>query len=123
MLVGPPDSGKSELSMALMALGARLVADDQVLLDGTTARCPPRTQGLIHLRGRKDPNREDRILRVPFLDKTVISIIFQSPDPAAPLSRPPQTLVDAGIGVHILPFKDDTTPARIKALILAMANP
>lgn len=55
LILGPSGSGKSGLALAMMALGAGLVADDQVLLRPTGERllalCPPRLEGLIEARG------------------------------------------------------------------------
>ena len=55
LIQGRAGSGKSTLALHLMAFGAQLVADDQVLLscdDNTlTARCPDTLRGLIEVRG------------------------------------------------------------------------
>jgi len=55
LIVGPSGSGKSELSMQLMAYGADLVADDRVVLmtagGGTTVSAPETIKGLIEARG------------------------------------------------------------------------
>ena len=54
LILGPSGAGKSGLALSLMALGARLVADDQVLLtrrdDALVATCPPALAGLIEAR-------------------------------------------------------------------------
>ena len=55
-ILGRSGAGKSELGLQLMALGARLVADDQTLFtrnaDGTiTAHAPDPLRGLIEMRG------------------------------------------------------------------------
>lgn len=55
LITGPSGSGKSSLALALMAHGARLVADDRVTLslDGGAlwATCPPAIRGMIEARG------------------------------------------------------------------------
>jgi HPr kinase/phosphorylase len=55
LITGPSGAGKSALALQLMALGARLVADDQVALslrDGALwATCPPTIRGMIEARG------------------------------------------------------------------------
>jgi len=55
LILGPSGSGKSSLALALMGLGARLVADDRVILraEGSrlVAECPAPIQGRIEARG------------------------------------------------------------------------
>lgn len=55
LLLGGSGSGKSGLALALMSLGADLVADDRVILTRKgktiTATCPAPIAGLIEARG------------------------------------------------------------------------
>lgn len=55
LILGPSGAGKSGLALRLMALGARLVADDRTLLtrvgDRVMAACPPGIAGRIEARG------------------------------------------------------------------------
>ncbi|MGY6548316.1 MAG: HPr kinase/phosphorylase [Roseinatronobacter sp.] len=55
LIIGRPGTGKSELALELMGMGARLVADDQTCLTraGPVIRlsCPDPLRGLIELRG------------------------------------------------------------------------
>lgn len=55
LIRGASGSGKSSLALALMALGARLVADDRVVLnlraDRVIASAPDPLRGLIEARG------------------------------------------------------------------------
>lgn len=55
LITGPSGSGKSSLALQLMALGARLVADDRVILsahgDALRATCPAPIRGMIEARG------------------------------------------------------------------------
>lgn len=55
LILGPSGAGKSSLSLMLMAWGARLVADDNLLVhrqgDQLVARPHPTTAGLIEARG------------------------------------------------------------------------
>lgn len=55
LITGPSGSGKSGLALQMMALGARLVADDRVTLslrDGALwATCPAPIRGMIEARG------------------------------------------------------------------------
>lgn len=63
LILGPSGAGKSALALQLMALGARLIADDRTILtlrDGhPVASCPAPLHGLIEARGlgllRVDP--------------------------------------------------------------------
>lgn len=87
MFTGPPGSGKSELAWQLMQQGAELVADDQVLLstrqDKVIAYCPAVIKNKLHL-------RSEGIITVNAIDMVIIEIIFQSTEPAFPLSQPPE---------------------------------
>lgn len=77
LITGASGSGKSALALALMASGARLVADDGVLLcprDGRlVATCPAALSGLIEARGvgllRAWPLAEAEIVLVVDLDQ------------------------------------------------------
>lgn len=55
LLVGRPGAGKSDLALRLIDRGARLIADDQVVLDagphGLVAAAPGAIAGLIEVRG------------------------------------------------------------------------
>ena len=55
LILGKSGAGKSSLALQLIALGARLVADDQVLLTrkdgGLLMTAPPQLEGRIEARG------------------------------------------------------------------------
>lgn len=55
LLLGRPGAGKSDLALRLIDRGARLIADDQVVLtlaaNGLVASAPPSIAGLIEMRG------------------------------------------------------------------------
>jgi HPr kinase/phosphorylase len=55
LIIGTSGSGKSALALALIGMGAVLVADDRVIarnFEGVlTAHCPPAIQGMIEARG------------------------------------------------------------------------
>ena len=55
LIMGRSGSGKSSLAADLIVSGARLIADDQVMLEsrdeGIFASCPVNLNGLIELRG------------------------------------------------------------------------
>ncbi|CAH0192249.1 HPr kinase/phosphorylase [Roseomonas sp. CECT 9278] len=51
LVLGPPGSGKSDLALRLIGRGFRLVADDQVLVEGRAVSPPPALRGLLEVRG------------------------------------------------------------------------
>lgn len=51
LLLGPSGSGKSDLSLRLIARGWVLVADDQVAIDGVAVSAPPALRGMLEVRG------------------------------------------------------------------------
>ncbi len=54
LIVGAPGSGKSTLAAEMIAQGADLVADDQVIVsagDGLSVSAPARLSGLLEIRG------------------------------------------------------------------------
>ncbi|OYU18056.1 MAG: serine kinase [Rhodobacteraceae bacterium PARR1] len=55
LILGASGAGKSALALSMMALGARLVADDRTILtvdgDALIATCPATLRGLIEARG------------------------------------------------------------------------
>ena len=78
VLKGRSRAGKSELALELMAIGARLVADDQtrIMRDGTTllADAPAPIRGVIEMRGigllGADPLSRVRVSVLVDLDQT-----------------------------------------------------
>ena len=72
LIVGPSGSGKSTLGLALMALGAKLVADDRTELFNKTgkliAKCPVAICGLIEARGLG-------LIRTPTLASAEIALV------------------------------------------------
>ena len=73
LIIGPSGSGKSGLALELMALGARLVADDRVVLSREAegvpmARSPEALRGLIEARGVG-------LLRAPSDEAAIVSLI------------------------------------------------
>ena len=55
LIIGPSGSGKSAMALKLIALGARLVADDRTIVENNKgkviASCPATLSGLIEARG------------------------------------------------------------------------
>jgi HPr kinase/phosphorylase len=72
LVLGASGAGKSALALRLIALGARLVADDRTevtaLAGRLVARCPPALRGLIEARGIG-------LLRAPPLDSADIALV------------------------------------------------
>lgn len=72
LILGPSGAGKSTLALRLIALGARLVADDRTEVTAATGRltasCPAAIKGLIEARGIG-------LLRAPTLDQAEIALV------------------------------------------------
>lgn len=51
LLRGPAGAGKSDVVLRLMARGWHLVADDQVVIEGTQLSAPPALRGMLEIRG------------------------------------------------------------------------
>ncbi|MDE1148918.1 MAG: HPr kinase/phosphatase C-terminal domain-containing protein [Azospirillaceae bacterium] len=96
LLRGPSGSGKSDLALRLIDAGARLVADDQVMLqsaDGVlTAMAPQRLAGLIEVRGLG-------ILPAPAVDSAPLRLVVDlMADPASvPRLPEPAAVVLEGV--------------------------
>lgn len=106
LIVGPPNSGKSELALALIGQGAQLIADDQVLLNGTIATCPEPIKGMLH-------TRSGGFYTFPFLPQTDIRFIIQSDMPAKPLSQPPPL----NVPIHQMDLRTEHTQGQILEII------
>jgi serine kinase of HPr protein (carbohydrate metabolism regulator) len=78
LLRGPPGSGKSDLAIRALAAGARLIADDQVMLASAgneiLASAPAALRGMIEVRGigvmRMDADAEGRVALIADLADT-----------------------------------------------------
>ena len=87
LLRGPSGSGKSDLALRAIADGARLVADDQVVLaaegDAVIGSAPPTLRGMIEIRGlgvmRMEADVRARIALVA--DMTAAGAIDRMPEP------------------------------------------
>ena len=71
LICGKSGTGKSDLCLRLIDLGARLVADDQTLIENIdgrlTALCPDPLRGLLEIRGIG-------IVHMPFIPQTEIHL-------------------------------------------------
>ncbi|MDZ7905755.1 MAG: HPr kinase/phosphatase C-terminal domain-containing protein [Cypionkella sp.] len=112
LILGPSGAGKSALALQLIALGARLVADDRCEIwaqgGALMARAPAPLQGLIEARGIG-------ILRLPFAAQTPIAAALDlTQSTLARMPQPRQTLL-AGIAVDFLHY--DAAPHFPSALM------
>jgi HPr kinase/phosphorylase len=111
LILGPSGAGKSALALQLIALGARLVADDRTELtahsDRLTARCPDPIRGLIEARGIG-------LLRAPPLDEAEIALVAdlsQTEDQRLP---PRRRITMLGCEVDlVLQARNDHFPAAL----------
>ncbi|HEV2678149.1 MAG TPA: RNase adapter RapZ [Aliidongia sp.] len=120
LLRGAPGAGKSDLALRLIAIGAELVADDQVDLvaepEGLVARAPPTIAGLIEVRGigiRSLPHRA-RALVALVVDLVPSDQVERLPDPAV------QRLEGCAIpSISLDPFEASTPLKLLLALGLS----
>lgn len=105
LFIGASGSGKSSLACRLLALGAGLVADDQVILRKTpdqtlTMHCPKPLEGLIEMRGigimSVEPVPSARLALVVDMDQTELHRL-----------PPPRSHEILGIFVDVLYGRDN----------------
>lgn len=88
LLLGASGAGKSALTLRIMALGGRLVADDRVLLaadgrGGLIASAPAPLRGLVEARGLG-------VMRTPCIDAVSVALaVHVDPTRSAPERAPP----------------------------------
>ena len=96
LILGPSGSGKSSLALQLIALGAGLVADDRTEITRErgilTAIAPHAIQGMIEARGVG-------ILRLPDAGPTLLTLVIDLSQPAAP--RLPKAQEHTMLGVTL----------------------
>ena len=100
LITGPSGSGKSSLALELIAMGARLVADDGVLLsraaDGSVlARSPASIRGLIEARGVG-------VLRAEPLDEAPIALVIDLSQVETERLPPERTTTLLGVTLPLL---------------------
>lgn len=102
LILGPSGAGKSGLALQMIALGADLVADDQVLLtarDGPVfLTAPPALHGLIEARGVG-------LLSVPTLPEAPLQCVVD-------LAADPETRMPHPQHVHVLGRRIDLINGR-----------
>lgn len=117
LILGPSGAGKSSLALRLLALGARLVADDRTEVTAVggrlIARCPPAIRGLIEARGVG-------LLRAEAMDEAPIALVAdlgQTEDQRLP---PPRRLRILGCDLDlVLHAQNDHFP---QALLLYLRH-
>lgn len=124
LLRGPSGAGKSDLALRLIDGGARLVADDQVLLhrDGerVLTRAPVSIAGLIEARGIG-------LLRIEPLDQAPLVLIADLL-PSDQIERLPEANFETLLGIDVpllalAPFEASATAKLRFALRLFAAQP
>jgi serine kinase of HPr protein (carbohydrate metabolism regulator) len=117
VLLGPSGSGKSDLALRLIDGGARLVADDRVVIersgDQLTARPPEAIAGLIEVRGLG-------IMRVGHCAASALGLVVSLGDRPAP--RLPERATCQIVGVALPQLElDPWTPSACAKIRLALA--
>ena len=99
LITGPSGSGKSSLALDLLALGARLVADDGVIIrregERLLARSPDPIRGLIEARGVG-------LLRAEPLDDMPVTLVVDLGTTETERLPPWRTTTIAGITIPLL---------------------
>lgn len=112
MIEGQSGTGKSELALVLMGLGARLVADDQTECtrhaDTVLARAPAPLRGLIEM-------RHMGLLRADPVDDVVLHAIVDMDTRARARMPAPQSRDILGVTLRL--FHRIDTPAFAPALL------
>jgi HPr kinase/phosphorylase len=117
LMLGGSGSGKSELALQLMAIGAVLVADDQTLLRRSGAevvlRAPPTIRGLIEMRGMG-------LLHAATMDCAILVAVINLD--AQETQRLPERATANVLGVQVPYLRDCASaafPAAIKQYLLS----
>jgi len=127
LLIGKPGSGKSDVALRLIGLGAKLVSDDQTALFVDAGRlfaaAPPSLHGLLEIHGagivRIDPAPPSRVVLVVRLDaeKTVDRMpeacVWELPPGLKGCESPPL--------ISLMPF-EISTAVKIAAAAGAIAS-
>ncbi len=121
LLRGAPGAGKSDLAIRLIAAGAMLVADDQVILEPRGeqlwASAPPPIAGLIEVRGVG-------LMRQRFVAWARLALVVDLVAPGAVERLPePETVMLDGVAVPLLRLAPFEASAPVKILIALRRAP
>jgi len=111
LILGPSGAGKSTLALRLIALGARLVADDRTEVAAATGRltasCPAAIKGLIEARGIG-------LLRAPTLDQAEIALVADLAQVEDQRLPPRRRITILGCGIDLVfGLPNDHFPAAL----------
>lgn len=118
LLAGPPGSGKSDLGLRLIQMGAQLVSDDQTFLAVTggqlIATAPASIAGLYEI-------RHVGLVRMPCVAQVPVALYIDLMPLEAPLERLPDPetlfLLDQPVPRLRLPAFAASTPAKVAAAL------
>lgn len=117
LLCGGSGCGKSDLCLRLLDAGARLVADDQTIIENENgalvARCPERIKGLLEIRGVG-------VVETPCVPETRVCVkIVLRPD--AEIDRMPdfqtETIENVPVPVFFLDGFTASAVLKVKAVV------
>ena len=117
LLLGSSGSGKSDLALRLIDGGARLVADDRVMIeqrgDRLLARAPDAIAGLIEVRGLG-------IMRIDHCPSSALGLVVALCDTSPPRLPERTTYQVLGVALPYLEL-DPGTPSACAKIRLALA--
>lgn len=117
LIIGAPGSGKSGLTLQLMAFGATLVADDRVSLSSIDGRlratCPPTIAGMIEA-------RHIGLLKAPAQASTYITCVVDMGRTEPDRLPPHRTHTIMGVAIDLIFGKD--TPNLAPALTFLLQS-
>jgi hypothetical protein len=123
LLLGDSGSGKSDLTLRLIVLGARLIADDQTVLFEESGRlfasAPPNSRNWMEIRGIG-------LVQVPVAKPSAVLVAVELVRDAVPRFPEPGNYRPDGINLAVPPklFRLDafnpSTPAKIAAVAAAL---
>jgi serine kinase of HPr protein (carbohydrate metabolism regulator) len=125
LIRGPSSAGKSMLAAALIADGARLVADDRVHLSACHGRivatAPAAIAGLLEMRGLglvRLPHEASVVIRL-VVDLVDADLLDRHPEPAAATA----TLLGVTLPRQPVPAASPMSPLLVRAALGELARP